>query len=84
MAIFEQYWIWMLSGFLVARIFYRARIKWLKKKVSELDHELIKAGEREDELRVKAGTHQLDWDINDWVEDGDVWDGISQKDRNEV
>ena len=84
MNIFEQPWVWILIGFLVARILYRARIEWLKKQVSVLDHELIEAGEREDELNVKAGTHQPDWNINDWVEDEEDWDGISQRDRNEA
>jgi hypothetical protein len=84
MYIFEQYWFWMLVSFLTARLLYRARIEWLKMRVIVLEEELIEAKEREDDLNVKAGTHQPNWNINDWVEEDEIWDGISQKDRNEA
>ena len=72
-------------GFLLARGWYNGRLAWYRHKKEELERALLHATEELDNLEVKRGIREPDWDLDDWVEDGEEWNPYRiRKERNEA
>ena len=72
-------------GFLLARAWYTGRLAWYRHKKEELESALLHATEELDNLEVKRGIREPDWDLDDWVEDGEEWTPYRlPKERNEA
>lgn len=72
-------------GFLLAKGFYMGRLAWYRFNKQELESALIEATEQLDSLEVKRGEREPDWDLDDWVEDGEEWSPYRiRKERNEA
>ena len=72
-------------GFLLDKGFYMGRLAWYRFNKQELESALIEATEQLDSLEVKRGEREPDWDLDDWVEDGEEWSPYRiRKERNEA
>ena len=76
--------LYAVCGFLLARAFYIGRLAWYRHNKQELESALISATEELDSLEVKRGIREPDWDLDDWVEDGEEWTPYRMKKRNEA
>lgn len=75
--------LYAVIGFLIARAFYIGRLAWYRHNKDMLESALIEASEQVEAIEVKRGIREPDWDLDDWVEDGEDWNPY-KKERNEA
>ena len=76
--------LYAVIGFLFARAFYAGRLAWYRHNKEVIEAELINLTEQMDKIEVKAGYREPDWDLDDFMEDGETWEPYRMKKRNEA
>tara|TARA_Y100000592_G_scaffold93761_1_gene157460 strand:+ start:1258 stop:1500 length:243 start_codon:yes stop_codon:yes gene_type:complete len=71
-------------GFLLARGFYSGRLAWYRHNKNIIEAELIRMTEELDQIEVKVGIREPDWDMDEFMDDGEVWEPYRLKKRNEA
>jgi len=61
-----------LGGF-VMKLWYLFRLNWFRGELKHYEDQLHEALHNLESLEVKVGVSEPDWDLNDYVEDGEEW-----------
>jgi hypothetical protein len=69
--------------FLLVKSFYQNRLSYYRREVAELREESEQLAVLVQSLQVKLGSHDIDWDLNDFLDDEDEWTQFDDR-RNEA
>ena len=61
-----------LGGFVV-KLWYLFRLNWFRGELRHYENQLHDALHKLESLEVKVGVREPDWDLDDYVEEGEEW-----------
>jgi hypothetical protein len=61
-----------LGGF-VMKLWYLVRMNWFRGELRHYEDQLHEALNNLESLEVKVGMSEPDWELNDYVEEGEEW-----------
>ena len=67
-----------LGGF-VTKLWYRFRLNWFRSELKHYEDQIHETLHKLEALEVKRGISEPDWDLNDWVEEGEEWSPFEVK-----
>jgi len=75
--------IFAFITFMLVKGFYQNRLAFYRREVAELRKEAEQLAVLVQSLQVKLGTHDVDWDLNDFLDDEEEWTQFDDR-RNEA
>tara|TARA_B100000131_G_scaffold264754_1_gene262099 strand:+ start:2468 stop:2710 length:243 start_codon:yes stop_codon:yes gene_type:complete len=75
--------IYVFATWVLMKSWYQNRLTYLRREADEWRQESERLAEQVQNLEVKLGSHDVDWDMNEFLEDGEEWSLFDDK-RNEA
>tara|TARA_B100000686_G_scaffold352606_1_gene455215 strand:- start:18595 stop:18837 length:243 start_codon:yes stop_codon:yes gene_type:complete len=75
--------IYVFATWVLVKSWYQNRLVYLRREADEWREESERLAEQVQKLEVKLGSHDVDWDMNEFLEEGEEWSPFDDR-RNEA